>query len=181
MIVVAIIGVLAGLTALGVRKYLHSARTSEALTNVGRMAKDASTAYALDRPESIIRKNAIEPHRLCVSASRTVPRRARDVRGKKYQSSPAEWQRDGAAQQKGFACLHFSIESPQYYLYQYRTSRTNWRRTGREGTTFEALAQGDLNGDGRRSSLSLTGEVTKTDGKFHLRVAPNIAQVDPDE
>ena len=110
-----------------------------------------------------------------------VPRRARDVRGKKYQSSPAEWQRDGAKKQKGFACLRFSIESPQYYRYRYRTSRNNWRRSGRVGTTFEALAQGDLNGDGRRSSLSLTGQVTKTDGQFHLRVAPNVKQVNPEE
>jgi hypothetical protein len=174
-------GVLAALASYGVRRYIYSARTSEALANVGRMAKDASSAYEMDRTEEAIRRNALETHRLCVSSSRTVPQRARDVRGRKYQSSSAEWTRDSAARQKGFACLHFSIESPQYYLYRYRTSRTNWRRSGRVGTTFEAYAQGDLNGDGVSSEFSLTGEVVESEGALALAIAPAVKQLRPDE
>src|SRR5690349_20994464 len=45
MIVVAIIGVLAALAIYGVRKYLTNAKTAEARTALGRIAKDASSAW----------------------------------------------------------------------------------------------------------------------------------------
>jgi type IV pilus assembly protein PilA len=45
MIVVAIIGVLAALAIYGVRKYLTNAKTAEARTALGRMAKDAASAW----------------------------------------------------------------------------------------------------------------------------------------
>jgi prepilin-type N-terminal cleavage/methylation domain-containing protein len=45
MIVVAIIGILAALAIYGVKKYLTNAKTGEAKNNLGRLAKDAVSAF----------------------------------------------------------------------------------------------------------------------------------------
>src|SRR6187551_365537 len=45
MIVVAIVGILAALAIYGVSKYVKNAKTAEARDGLGRMAKDAVTAY----------------------------------------------------------------------------------------------------------------------------------------
>ena len=45
MIVVVIIGILAALAIYGVKKYLTNAKTGEAKTNLGRLVKDAISAF----------------------------------------------------------------------------------------------------------------------------------------
>ena len=45
MIVVAIIGILAALAVYGVQRYLVSAKTAEAREALGRIGKDATSAY----------------------------------------------------------------------------------------------------------------------------------------
>ena len=59
MIVVAIIGVLAALAIYGVRKYLTNAKTAEARTALGRIAKDYP-----DAPDAVLKSSRAERTRL---------------------------------------------------------------------------------------------------------------------
>jgi hypothetical protein len=68
-------------------------------------------------------------------------------RGVRYVSEPEEWQRD--APDAGFACLGFSLTSPQYYQYAYASNRAG----------FVVTAHGDADGDGRLSRFVLRGRV----------------------
>jgi hypothetical protein len=63
------------------------------------------------------------------------------------------------------------MSEPQYYRYTY-TSTQN----GASGT-FQALAEGNLDGDGTPSEFKI--DATLTDG--NLFVSPTIAEKDPEE
>src|SRR5258706_12521249 len=116
MIVVAIVGVLAVLATVGVRKYIANAKTAEARNSLGQMAKDAALAYERERaPTSTVvlsqRTTTGFLRQLCPSATASVPSTQGPITGKKYQSTAAEWNVDQAAN-KGFACLKFQINTP---------------------------------------------------------------------
>jgi type IV pilus assembly protein PilA len=180
MIVVAIIGVLAALAIYGVRRYITSAKTAEARAAVGRMAKDASSAYARENMASALlptKGSTATINRLCSKTSNTVPAKADGIKGKKYQSSPAEWQTGD--QVTGWRCLKFSIEDPQYFMYNYTSTAT---ANGVKGETFSAIANGDLNGDGTLSTFTLTGAIDADDtGGLFVKLSPNMDEVNPDE
>lgn len=172
MIVVAIIGVLAALAIYGVRKYIANAKTAEARMAVGRIAKDASAAYNKENMGTSILalgNSTSLSNALCGSASNTVPAAIGAVRGMKYQSSPGEW---GGSQSSGWACLHFSMQDPQYFMYNYQAS----------STVFSAIANGDLNGDGAASTFRLAGAVqTATTGGTVVTIAPSIEEINPED
>jgi hypothetical protein len=115
--------------------------------------------------------SAVVSRRLCPSASATVPSSAASVQGKKYQSMSQDWNVDEAAN-AGFACLKFTMDSPQYYLYSYSSTGSAI------GNSFVAAAQGDLNGDGVQSLFQITGSIAS--GNV-LDIAPNMLEVRPDE
>jgi len=172
MIVVAIIGVLAALAIYGVRKYIANAKTAEARMGVGRIAKDASAAYNKENMGTSVlalRGETSSVNTLCGPAV-PVPAAADKIKGKKYQSSPAEW---GGDQSNGWACLHFSMQDPQYFMYNYT------------GTTaeFSAIANGDLDGNGTLSTFSLAGKVTAdpSGGGNVVVIAPSIAEINPED
>ena len=150
-------GVLAVLAIYGVRKYIASAKTVEARNSVTQIARDAATVYD-DRAK------------LCPSASRSVPDSALKVRGKKYQSAPSEWDAEKATN-AGFACLKFSMSSPQYYSYGYTAHGAS-----KPGDGFEASANGDLTGDGVTSEFKLPGKINASGA---LDLAPAIAETNP--
>lgn len=182
MIVVAIVGVLAALAIYGVRKYIANAKTAEARNSLGQIAKDASSAYAREGMAGAVLAlggTADISNKLCASATKTVPAAKASIKGQKYQSSPSEWAVDAAALHTGFACLKFSMTDPQYYMYTYESSGT-----GVAGGWFNAMANGDLNGDDTLSTFILAGEIkTAGAGKGGLEVvvAPNIAETNPEE
>jgi type IV pilus assembly protein PilA len=149
-----------------VRKYVAAAKQAEARNSLGAIAKDAAAAYEA--------RASAGPggHALCPSASRSVPASAALIRGTKYMSTPAEWAVD-APRNAGFACLQFSMDLPQYYMYSYRASGR-----GSPGDSFEARAKGDLNADGILSTFTVTGRV-QPDGA--LAVEPSIRETDPGE
>lgn len=156
-------GVLAVLGIYGMRKYLANAKTAEAMNSLGQIAKDEAAAYE---------SGSVDPHgggahRLCPSASRSVPPSLSAVTGKKYQSSPAEWTVD-APSHAGFACLKFSLDAPQYYMYSYEATPGS----------FDATAQGDLNGDGVTSKFVVRGKVSSGGA---LQIEPNLERVNPEE
>jgi type IV pilus assembly protein PilA len=174
MIVVAIIGVLAALAIYGVRKYLLNAKTAEAKEGIGRLAKDASSAYDREgMPATTLSLGSVAgiTHRLCPSAA-IVPANVSSVQGQKWQSSPADWNT------LGWNCLKFSMKDPQYYRYQYHASAT----TGVAGETFVALAHGDLNGDTVESTFIIGGRIQQgSSGGLVLTVAPNFSENLPEE
>src|ERR1019366_212656 len=176
MIVVAIVGILAVLATYGVRKYLANAKTAEARNSIGRIAKDEAAAYERESTGTTVlavKTTAAMSRRLCLSASATVPAASTSIQGKKYQSTAKEWNAD-AAGNSGFACLKFSMDAPQYYMYSYTMTGSG----SNIGDSFTGAAQGDLNGDGVLSLFQITGAIQKG---FVLNIAPNMLEVRPED
>jgi type IV pilus assembly protein PilA len=175
MIVVAIVGVLAVIAVFSIRKYMANAKTAEARDKLGQIAKDSGVAYdrttlASATVYAIGSKSNLQ-HALCKSATATVPSAQTAVRGRKYQSSSADWYAgDGLT---GWRCLKFSMNDPQYYMYSYSAPTV----TG-TSANFTATANGDLNGNGILSTFSIGGSVTTTGA---INVAPSIAETLADE
>jgi len=145
MIVVAIIGILAALAIYGVKKYLTNAKTGEAKNNLGRMGKDAVSAWERESMDATLADPNLGSkavHRLCDSATAPVPDAVPP--GKKIQPDPAAWRgADGDAPTLGWRCLRFSLNDPVYYQYNYTATNAADPSTA----SFEALAVGDLDGD----------------------------------
>ncbi len=172
MIVVAIVGILAVLAIYGVRKYLANAKTAEATNSLGAISKDAAMAYENESMAGVILPQggtAGLSRQLCLGASKSVPATATSIQGQKYQSTVAEWNVDGAGN-SGFACLKFTMDQPQYYMYSYVVTNSTGQFTG--------TANGDLNGDGILSTFAIVGSVN-TNGA--LNVAPNLQITNPEE
>jgi type IV pilus assembly protein PilA len=177
MIVVAIVGILAALAIYGVRKYMANAKTAEARNGLGQMAKDAITAYFKEGMNPAVMeftKSTEVNNKLCDgSGVNAVPADADlvKIKGAKYQSSPSEW--------ATWDCLHWSMNDPQYYQYDYLTEGDN---LGVKGAKFTCQARGDLDGDSTLSTFKLLGEVkTDTGGITTAIAAPNIDEKDPEE
>jgi type IV pilus assembly protein PilA len=181
MIVVAIVGILAVLAIYGVRKYMANAKTAEARNSLGEIGKDAATAYEKESmPGTLLTPGASAAisRTLCIAGSVPVPNGIASIAGKKYQSKSApiaaDWDADMPNFHKGFYCLKFAMDQPQYYMYSY----TNAKGDGSNTDTFTAVANGDLNGDGTTSTFSLIGGVTPS---YTLNIAPNITEANPEE
>jgi len=182
MIVVAIVGILAALAIYGVRKYMANAKTAEARNGIGQMGKDAITAYFKEGMEATVVKlgdSTSVVNQLCKGdtveavpgggniVTTTMPAQ---IKAKKFQSSPSDWK-------GGWDCLHFSMNDPQYYQYDYES--TGGPATG---TTFTCKAAGDLDGDGIGSLFSMAGAIqTDTKGILTATLAPNMEEKDSDE
>jgi len=180
MIVVAIVGILAVLAIYGVRKYLANAKTTEARNSLGQMGKDQSSEFEQESMSGLTLSpgaTAGLSRALCVSPSASVPASATSIKGEKYQSSQAkgaDWNADEDTPGKGFACLKFAMDAPQYYMYNFTTATPG----NVAGNTWVATANGDLNGDGVLSTFQLNG-VIQTSMTFSL--APNLIEIDPEE
>jgi hypothetical protein len=163
--VLLLIGTLGVVAMVGLRKYLSGAKSSEVKNTLGQLTKDAIMGFERERfdPSAPPGTFTREP---CASASSPVPRDTASIRGRKYQSTPEEWNVD-RARDAGFACLKFEFTIPQYYQYRYEATPTSFLAGGR----------GDMNGDGRLSDFTITGEVR--DGR--LVPATSINEVDPEE
>lgn len=175
MIVVAIVGVLAALAIYGVRKYIMNAKTAEARNSLGQMSKDAATAYNREGMNPAILAVGASTgvvNRLCTGGSATVPSGVSKVKGKKYQSGPAEW--NGDDQLKGWRCVKFSMSDPQYYMYDYNA-------TGTSPSAFTTQANGDLNGDSVLSTFRIKGSIVTTNNLAEVLVAPAIDEILPEE
>jgi type IV pilus assembly protein PilA len=171
MIVVAIIGVLAALAIYGVRKYLASAKTSEAKNNVGGITRGAAAAYERETTSSQLvsegSNSAAASNALCYSAT-SVPS-GFIPKGNKYQPNTGDNKDfetgDGLT---GWKCLKFGEVQAIYYQLNYKrdSKLTNAPTTGT--TYFEASAMGDLDSDGVTSSFARTGTVNTSTGQLVL-------------
>lgn len=178
MIVVAIVGILAALAIYGVRKYMANAKTAEARNGIGQMSKDAVTAYFKEGMAGTLlamKGSTAVSNQLCDGTNvAAVPDALSKVKASKYQSAPSEW--------TTWDCLHWSMNDPQYYMYDYMTNKTG-EDLGKVGATFTCQAQGDLNGDGVPSTFTLGGGVQKDPAGDTLTAtaSPNIVELNPDE
>ena len=167
MIVVAIIGVLAALAIYGVRKYLTNAKSAEARTALGRIAKDAQSAWERESMSGAVLtlgQSAENTRALCPSAA-AVPAEIAKVTNAKYQSSPADWKTTG------WSCLRFTMDGPQYFQYDFTGGGT-----GTAGDAFTASADGTGNSLG---SFSMGGKIQEASGELVLTVAPAITESAP--
>jgi type IV pilus assembly protein PilA len=184
MIVVAIIGVLAALAIYGVRRYLQSAKTSEAKNGIGAIVRGAVGAFERETTANeSLSEGGISgafSHDVCASAT-PVPAAAIPT-GTKYQPSSAsgcDFETGGAL--TGWKCLKFTITNPVYYQYHYVGNRigtvadnvvgtpvtTVQAPTGAQTDTtygggagdFIAYTRGDLDADSQHSFFSRTGRV----------------------
>jgi type IV pilus assembly protein PilA len=175
MIVVAIVGILAALAIYGVTRYMKNAKTAEARNSVGQMAKDAAAAFSREKmPPGVVSAgtSAALSNTLCSSASATVPSTQTLIAGAKYQSSPAEWAPAADEATVGFKCLKFSMDQPQYYVYNYTAANPD-TLTG----TFVAIAQGDLDGDAALSTFQMQGAAANG----AVALSPSIEEINPEE
>jgi type IV pilus assembly protein PilA len=181
MIVVAIVGILAVLAIYGVRKYIASAKTTEARNSLGQIGKDASTSFEKETMAGAVLAEGITSavnRALCVTATPTVPAAVASISGHKYQSqqgSAVDWSAQcSTVPPAGFCCLKFVMQAPQYYMYSYISDST----ATTQGTKFTAMANGDLNGDTIYSSFQLFGTV---DSSHQLVTSPNLVETLPEE
>jgi type IV pilus assembly protein PilA len=165
MIVVAIIGVLAALAIYGVRRYLASAKTSEAKNSVGAISRGAAAAYERETSVSELvaegSSGTTSSHALCLSAT-LVPAAIANVAGKKYQANSTS---GNDYQTDPWNCIKFGMSQPQYYQYQYLSPSL---------TTMSAVANGNLDGDAVTSSFSRLGAVNATTQTLRLATQVSI-------
>ena len=164
MIVVAIIGVLAALAIYGVRRYLASAKTSEAKNSVGAISRGAAAAYERENAASeVVAEGGTSTgtsHQLCVSVAAVVPS-AGVPSGTKYQPNSAS---GNDYETPTWQCLKFSMTQPQYYQYNYVSAVS----------TMSAIARGDLDADGTASTFQRDGAVNATTKTLRLATQVNI-------
>ncbi|HET7545048.1 MAG TPA: prepilin-type N-terminal cleavage/methylation domain-containing protein [Polyangiaceae bacterium] len=176
MIVVAIVGILAALAIFGVKKYVTNAKTAEARNTLGMIAKSGAGAWAKEiMPGTILADGATVggASALCKS-SVAVPASTDDIKGLKYQSKTgAGLDYNNGSADTGWVCLKFTMEGPQYYQYQYTSDSS----ASSPGTKFDAVAKGDLNGDGVLSTFTRSAEVRN--GSIVL--SPQVLEDKPDE
>jgi type IV pilus assembly protein PilA len=175
MIVVAIVGILSTLAVYGVRQYVARAKTTEARNSLGRLGADAAAAYERETMSGtvlIASTSTSLGRRLCKSAAASVPAASTSIQGRKYQSTPAEW--NVGASDTGFSCLKFQMDMPQYYMYSYSLAGSG----SNPADSFTGAAQGDLDGNGVLSLFQISGSITPS---YTLVLAPNLLEVRPEE
>ena len=172
MIVVVIIGVLASLAVYGVSRYLQNAKSAEGRGAVGRMAKDAASAFSREEMSGAVmafNTSVSASKGICGSVAAPVPANDADVAGKKWQSKPSDWvTADLAGKKAGWSCLKFSMEAPQTFQYSYKAtpgnaqgdgaSFTAWGRAFFSGTTtpdINLYQNGAVQIDGEERVLTL--------------------------
>jgi type IV pilus assembly protein PilA len=182
MIVIAIIGVLAALAIYGVRRYLASAKTSEAKQTIGAIARGAKQSYERETAKSDLITAAAggnsvgANHALCGTAQ-AVP--AVIPPGNKYQPGTGQGNDfDTGDAVTGWKCLKFSMTQAIYYKYSYTkgsspvTSAHSLTPTVAAAESFEAAAEGDLNNNGVFSAFTLVGQV---DAANEMRLSTQVA------
>jgi type IV pilus assembly protein PilA len=175
MIVVAIIGILASLAIYGVRKYTTNAKTGEVRTAVGRLAKDAATAFNKEKFATagvMADTGASAVSNTICGASTKIPATDTKIAGKKYQSAASEW--DGASPTVGWQCVKFSLAEPQYFQYQYTGPAA---ASGANNEVFAAVGRGDLDGDAALSTFQIDGKIESGS----IKLSPTILETTPDE
>ena len=180
MIVVAIIGILAALAIYGVRRYLASAKTSEAKNNIGAINRGAQGAYERESNDTqLLGEGSLGNqvnHNICAGATAVpvggVPG------GKKYQPATGSAADFNAGNNLiGWKCLKFSMTTPHYFQYGYHAQPIGvalggtapvtvvggtWTGIPNADGEYLVWAQGDLDNDAEVSGFGQSAEVNTT-------------------
>jgi len=183
MIVIAIIGVLAALAIYGVRRYLASAKTSEAKNTIGAIARGAKQSYERETANSELIVAAAggnstgTNHALCNSTTSAAGVPATVPAGTKYQPGSGSVDFDTGTAIDGWKCLKFSMTQAIYYKYTYvkgsspLTSAKGGSPTVSAPESFEAGAEGDLDGDATTSAFAIVGQA---DASNEMRLSTQV-------
>ena len=176
MIVVVIIGILASLAIYGVQKYVSNSKSAEARMMLGRISKDAVSAFESESTASGLLApgaSAAIARELCDDAG-AVPTAISSISAKKFQPDPQSFNVGG------WRCLGTTVTTPIYFQYEYEAVVRN--SPAQEDDEFLASARGDLDGDSVTSLFTMTGKVNRdTSGGLTLLVSPAVAESRPDE
>ena len=147
MIVVAIIGILASVAIPAYVRYIRRSKTTEPLLNIRKMYDSAimyfdgehtnSTGSIL--PRQFPNPTGPTPGNCCVFMGISS--------GGKCAPSPVYWT------SLTWQALHFSVDDPFYYEYQFTSAGSD------NSSTFRAQGFGDLNCDGNLSTYERIGSV----------------------
>lgn len=142
MIVVAIIGVLAGLAVYGVARYIKTAKTAEATRALGAIENGSRQQFQRETPWPPDSADTYV-HMFCPDPPMTPPA---VPKGEKIKLPSTAWT------DKGWTCLKFTVSDPQFFSYAYKSN-------GLAGVsaTYTATAHGDLDGNGTTSLYELIG------------------------
>lgn len=179
MIVVVIIGILAALAIYGVQKYVANSKSAEARQMLGRMSKDMLTFFEGENQKYAILDlggSAEITQSLCPTAAAlplTPPKRGKELLALSSFSDSAGWQ-----------CLGTTITTPIYYAYSMVSAQTGSLDAlvaAASGDTFDAIAQGDLDGDDDLSTFTLGGIVRDGGNGMQLVLATTVQEENPEE
>jgi type IV pilus assembly protein PilA len=178
MIVVAIIGILAALAIVGVKKYMTSAKTAEAKNTLGGISGLASQVWTGEKMIGDILPDGNTvgtTHTLCATAVDKVPASKDSIKGLKYQSSTDKTKDYHVGDSyTGWKCLGFSLDAPQYFMYGYTATVD---KAVPDNNKFGTTAEGDLNGDGALSLFERNGIVRNGE----IVLMPAGSETNPDE
>jgi len=161
--------VLSAVAMYGLSRYVRHAKTVEAVSSVTRLASNAAEFYDLSDGTQPAAASPAAVHAMRhfpTSSASPVPGEELSVRGCRYQSNLADWSVSPWRE------LHFTMVQPQSYRYVFASEGA--------GATAKATvtAQGDLDGDGVRSSYAL--EITPDQG-LAASVSKSMTKTDPEE
>ena len=161
MIVVVIIGILAALAIMGIAKYVRAAKTTEAKSQIDKIVKLGDVAYfkEVQQQPGVVDGYVALANELCQSIAKTP---TTTPSGEKYQAVEADW--------LDWTCLGFEINGPTYYSYTYNAPTDD---------TYEAIAEGDLDGDGTDSKFWRTAQVDGNNGR--IKKSATIEELNPEE
>jgi type IV pilus assembly protein PilA len=146
MIVVAIIGILAAVAIPAFMKYIRRSKTVEATMNI-RHLFDSSVSY-FDAEHADSNGNVLAKQFPLSQAWNPSTSCATQAGGK---CAPTSYTTTWST--PTWTALNFSVDDPFYYQYQYASGGTE------SSSSFNAQAQGDLNGDSKYSLFQRTGTV----------------------
>jgi hypothetical protein len=170
MNLVALAAVLSALGMYGLARYVRHAKTAEAVGSVTAIAQAAAAYYdASDakQPAGTTPEAAHAMRHFPPSSTTSVPPSADSVKGRRYQSTLADW--SGSPWQE----LRFSIPQPQFYAYSFVS-----QGSGVQAKAW-AIARGDLDGNGVASTFKLAIECDPV--TYQAKVARDVDKTDPEE
>ena len=158
MVVVAIIGILAAVAIPAFLKNARKAKTSEALVQI-RKIYESSRTYILEDNSArgsvgILSKQFPETQALTPAASCC----ASPSGSGKCLDPVGTWNLET------WQVLHFSLDDPHYYRYEYESTGSTAAGTS---SRFTARAIGDLNCDNVTSTFEMVGEWSSLDHDVH--------------
>lgn len=155
MIVVAILGILAAVAIPAFINYMKRAKTSEATINIDRIYEGAVAYYEKKHVKKGVDSTSSSN---CIPDAATKP--AAVPQGVEELGDPTGWYAVPTWQ-----ALDFAMSDNHLYRYTFDPSASGCADTV-QGSTFSAIAEGDIDGDGE-TSLFMRQAAIDADGEIH--------------